>query len=72
MRFSKPLIVLIIVLNVVFTCAIIFLFYKTESEPVVLTTAWFAFTGTELWNMASIKKHKIKRKETGDDKEDCN
>jgi len=37
------------------------------SEPVALITAWFGFTGGELWMLSSIKKKKlIKQSDTKD------
>jgi threonine/homoserine efflux transporter RhtA len=61
-KFSKTLIVLIVLLNIVFTAAVLIVFSKTSSEPTALVGCWFAFTTTELWALASIKKSKIKKK----------
>ena len=71
MKFSKGLIIFIVVINIIFTGAILYVFCKVKSEPVVLVGAWFAFTGTELWNLAQIKKHKLKG-EKKNDQESCN
>ena len=58
--FSKTIIRWIIALNIVFTVAVIAVFWHTSNEPSVLVGAWFAFTTTELWQLASIKKTKVK------------
>ncbi len=51
---------LVILLNVVFTAAVLYIFLQVGSEPQVLIGAWFAFTTGELWMLASIRKKKIK------------
>jgi len=50
---------LVIALNIVFTIAVLFVFYKTGSEPMTLVGTWFAFTTGELWMLSSIKKTKV-------------
>lgn len=59
MRYSKVIVALVILLNVAFTAATLYVFFKTGSEPSALIAAWFAFTTGELWFLAGIKKHKI-------------
>jgi len=66
-RFSKKIVIFIILINIIFTLAVMYLFLKTGSEPMALVGAWFAFTTVELWSLASIKKNK----EDNDNKEDC-
>jgi len=66
-RFSKKIVIFIILINIIFTLAVMYLFLKTGSEPVALVVAWFAFTTVELWSLASIKKNK----EDNETKEDC-
>ena len=56
-KFSKLIVLLVIMLNVIFTGAILFLFAKTGSEPSVLIGSFFSFTTVELWSLASIKKN---------------
>lgn len=58
--FSKATVVGIIFLNIFFTVAIFYLFLRVGSEPSVLIGSWFGFTTVELWNLARIKKEKIK------------
>lgn len=59
-RFSKFIVALVILLNVVFTGAVLYLFLRTGSEPTVLIGCWFAFTTGELWMVAGITKTKVK------------
>lgn len=59
-RFSKKIVALVILLNVVFTGAVLFLFLRTGSEPSALIVAWFGFTTVELWTLAGITKTKEK------------
>ena len=59
--FSKFIVVLVILLNVIFTGTILYIFSKTYSEPSALIVAWFSFTTVELWSLAGIKKAKAKR-----------
>ena len=65
--FSKFIVIAVILLNVIFTGAILWVFLKTSSEPSSLVVAWFGFTTVELWSLAGIKKAE-KRK---DDDYDC-
>jgi len=68
--FSKIIVPLVIVLNVLFTAVVLYVFLKTSSEPVTLIGCWFAFTTGELWMLASIKKEKVRKgeRENGEDK----
>ena len=59
-RFSKWIVSLVILLNVAFTGAVLFLFLRTGSEPSTLIVAWFGFTTVELWTLAGITKTKEK------------
>ena len=58
--FSKKIVIMVILLNVIFTIAVLYIFFRTSSEPTVLVGAWFAFTTVELWSLASIKKKEIR------------
>ncbi|EHL19769.1 hypothetical protein HMPREF9628_01285 [Peptoanaerobacter stomatis] len=60
-EYSKIIVSLIIIINILFTIAIMILFLKQGSEPVALIGAWFSFTTVELWNLAKIKQHKINK-----------
>jgi hydrogenase-4 membrane subunit HyfE len=59
MRYSKVIVALVILLNVVFTAATLYVFLRTGNEPSALIAAWFAFTTGELWFLAGIKKREI-------------
>lgn len=59
--YSKVIVAVVIVLNVLFTAAVLYVFEKTGSEPSTLITAWFAFTTGELFMLSSIKKVKEKK-----------
>lgn len=68
--YSKLIVAVVIMLNVIFTAAVLFVFLKTGNEPSTLITAWFAFTTGELFMLSSIKKVKEKKKGKGDKDED--
>lgn len=57
--FSKIIIILVVVANVIFTVKILDVFEKTSSEPAALIVAWFAFTTGELSILGMIKKNKV-------------
>ena len=59
-KFSKLIVVLVILLNAVFASAVLCVFWHTGGEPTALVTAWFAFTTGELLAMANIKNKKNK------------
>lgn len=58
--FSKLVVLLVIIMNIAFTVAILYIFFKKGNEPAVLISCWFAFTTGELWMLSGIKKQKIK------------
>jgi len=68
-RFSKKIVALVILLNVVFTGAVLFIFLRIGSEPTSLIVAWFAFTTGELWMLSGITKTKITLEGRGEDDE---
>lgn len=59
--FSKGVVALIILMNIIFTAATLIVFAMTGAEPVALIGAWFAFTTGELWILSGIKKQKLKK-----------
>lgn len=66
MKFSKFIVTFVILLNVLFTAAVLYVFVRTNgSEPAVLIGSWFAFTTVELWSLSKIKREETKR-ETSD------
>ena len=66
MKYSKFIVALIIILNVAFTAAVIWLIKECGIEPTTLIAAWFAFTTGELFLVAGITKTKIKEGDCND------
>ena len=64
--FSKIIVSAVISLNVLFTIAVLIIFFKTSVEPTGLIAAWFSFTTIELWSLAGIKKAKEKKESSYD------
>ena len=60
MKYSKFIVMLVIVLNTAFAFSTLYVFLRTSSEPSTLIATWFAFTTGELWLLKDIKKTKIK------------
>ena len=60
-KYSKKIVVAVIILNVLFAAAVLYVFLKTSAEPTTLVVAWFAFTTGELWLLSGIKKAEIKK-----------
>ncbi len=59
-RFSKFIVISVILLNVAFTLGVFYLFLKVGSEPTTLIASWFSFTTVELWSLSKIRRDKIK------------
>lgn len=62
-KFSKGIVAAVVMLNTIFTAAILYVFLKVGSEPMTLITAWFGFTTGELWMLSSIKKSKVRKED---------
>jgi hypothetical protein len=62
-KFSKAIVAAVVLLNTIFTAAVLYVFLKVGSEPVTLIGCWFAFTTGELWMLSSIKKTKVNKKD---------
>ncbi|HOA84343.1 MAG TPA: hypothetical protein PKN66_10365 [Thermodesulfovibrio thiophilus] len=62
-KFSKAIVTAVVLLNTIFTAAVLYVFLKVGSEPVTLIGCWFAFTTGELWMLSSIKKAKVNKKD---------
>ena len=60
-KYSKYIVTFIIVMNIMFTIAILYVFNHTGNEPSTSVSAFFAFTTVELWSLAGIKKKKIEK-----------
>ena len=54
-RYSKIIVTLVIILNIIFTAAFLIAFLKTQLEPVTLIIAWFGFSTGELFMLAFLK-----------------
>ena len=67
-KFSKKIVSLIVVLNVLFAAAVLYIFFRNSTEPTTLIISWFAFTTGELFLVAQIK-NKEEKKEQEKDKE---
>lgn len=61
MKYSKVIVSIIIFLNITFAFGSLYVFLRVGSEPITLTTCWFAFTTGELWLLSGIKKIEIKK-----------
>ena len=59
-KFSKWIVALVILLNALFTGAVLFVFLRVGSEPTTLVAAWFAFTTGELWLLSGITREKVR------------
>ena len=55
-KFSKRIVVLVILLNIIFTGAVFAAAFFNHIIPDSLIGAWFAFTTGELWFLSTIKK----------------
>ena len=62
-RFAKLIIASVIVLNIIFTGFVLYIFLRVGNEPSTLIASFFAFTTGELWMLSSIKKTKVKEVE---------
>ncbi len=70
-RFSKAVVAAVVMLNTVFTAAVLYVFLRTGSEPTTLIAAWFAFTTGELWLLSGITKTKVKNESEVNYDRDC-
>lgn len=57
--YSKLIIMSIILLNILFTVAVLYVSLKGGIVPDSLIVSWFGFTTGELWMLSSIKKKKV-------------
>ncbi len=65
MRFSSKVVIAVILLNVLFTLAVLAVSWHTGQGLDSLVVGWFAFTTGELWTLGKIKRDKIGK--DGDD-----
>lgn len=59
-RFSKKIVALVILLNVAFTGAVLYLYLRNCSVPDSLIIAFFGFTTGELWFLSGVTREKLK------------
>ena len=65
-KFSKLIIGVVVIANILFTIGVLYIFLKIGTEPTGLIVAWFGFTTGELWMLASIKKKQIDKENNND------
>ncbi len=65
MNFSSKIVIMVIVLNVLFTLAVAVSWHTGQGLD-SLVVGWFAFTGTELWTLGKIKRDKIGKDDSND------
>lgn len=58
-KFSKKIVILVILLNIIFTTAVFVAAFFNATIPDSLIASWFAFTTGELWFLSSIKKREV-------------
>ncbi len=59
MKFSKIIVFMIVLTVIAYTGINLWFFYNTGIEPTVLTGAFFAFMGGEVWALATIRKKEV-------------
>ena len=67
-RFSKRVVSMVILLNVLFTVGIMYIYLRTGSEPTTLIGCWFSFTTIELWELSKIKRNNGKEIDEEEDR----
>ena len=66
MKFSKKVVIAVLVLNVLFTTAVLAVSWHTLQPLDALVVGWFAFTTGELWTLGKIERDKLGRNEHGE------
>ena len=61
MKFSKFIVVFIILTNIAYVVTVFLFSWYEKPVPDSLTVAWFAFTTGELWALAIVTKEEKKR-----------
>lgn len=62
MKFSKKIVIAVILLNVLFTAAAMAVCWHTAQPIDALAVGWFAFTTGELWALGKIKRTELTEK----------
>lgn len=58
-QYSKSVVTLILLVAMIFSAAVLVIFWHTGAEPATLVSCFFAGVIGELWFLAGIKKKKI-------------
>lgn len=67
LKFSKIIVVYVLIYAAIFTAACLFLYFLKGDEPITLITAVFAFLGSEAGLLAWIKNTDTKQKRESED-----
>ena len=59
-KFSKRIVILVILLNIIFTVAVFAAAFFNAVIPDSLIVAFFSFTTIELWALSKIKRDDVK------------
>lgn len=59
LRFSKIVIILVIIMILIFTGWVLYIFYNNKTEPTAMIAAFFAFMTGEVWALAKLKLAEI-------------
>lgn len=66
MNFSKKIVIAVLILNVLFTTAVLMVSWHTLQPLDALVMGWFAFTTGELWTLGKIERDKQGRIDVND------
>jgi hypothetical protein len=66
MNFSKKIVIAVLVMNVLFTTAVLVVSWHTLQPLDALVMGWFAFTTGELWTLGKIERDKQGRIDVND------
>ena len=53
-KYGKLIVMFVILINILFTGIILYMFWRTGDEPRTLIGSWFLFTTGELWALSRI------------------
>jgi hypothetical protein len=66
MNFSKKIVIVVLIMNVLFTTAVLMVSWHTLQPLDALVMGWFAFTTGELWTLGKIERDKQGRIDVND------
>ena len=61
MKFSKKVVIAVLILNVLFTASVLVVSWHTLQPLDALVVGWFTFTTGELWTLGKIDRDKLGR-----------